>query len=113
VSPATFRGRAPAGPIAIVLLALAAATGGWIAGASAHSSGALTVVGELRGRVSVVSENGGKVCIAPTGGDADRCSGLYRGPSERTIVVGDTVSVAIAELRSGPAETTEIFILEP
>ena len=106
-------GRAGAGPAAIVVLAAVAAIGGWIAGSRAHSSGPLVLVGELTGRVSVLSEAGTKVCITPASGGADRCSGLWRGPSERAIVVGDAVSVAIGELRTGPAETTEIFILEP
>ena len=113
MSDTTPRDRPPAGPITVALLIVAAAVTGWIAGSWAHSSGAATIVGDVTGRVSVVSESGAKVCISPSGGGADRCSGLYRGPSDRAIRAGDVVSVAVAELRTGPGETTEIFILEP
>jgi hypothetical protein len=113
VSEVVRGGRASAGPVAIAVLTLGAAIGGWLAGTSAHSSGLLMPVGELTGRVSVANEAGTKVCISPASGGADRCSALYRGPSERRLEVGDGVSVAIAELRTGPAQTTEIFILEP
>jgi hypothetical protein len=100
-------------PIVIAAMVASAAIGGWLAGSSAKSFEGLSVTGELTGRLSVVSESGAKVCIVPASGGPERCSGLYRGPSDRSLAVGDTVSVAIGQLRTGPAETTEIFILEP
>jgi hypothetical protein len=95
-----------------VVLVVSAAVGGWLAGSATASSSRLTFVGELSGRVSVASVSGAKVCIAPADGGADRCGALYRGPDDRPLVVGDSASVAIARLRTGPAETTEIFIVE-
>jgi hypothetical protein len=103
----------PAGPIPIAGLTLAAAIAGWAACAWIQGAGPVAITGELTGRVSVISESGAKVCITPVSGGADRCAGLYRGPTEKPIRPGDSLEVAIAELRTGPGETTEIFILEP
>lgn len=99
--------------IVIGAMVASAAIGGWLAGASAKSFEDLTLTGELKGRLSVVNESGAKVCIVPASGGPERCSGLYRGPSDRILRVGEIVSVATGQLRTGRSETTEIFILEP
>jgi hypothetical protein len=107
------RGRSAVRPIVIAAMVVSAAIGGWLAGSSAKSFEGLSMTGELTGRLSVVSESGTKVCIAPANGGPERCSGLYRGPSDRILRVGEIVWVATGQLRTGPSETTEIFILEP
>ena len=104
---------ASAGPIAIVLLVVCAAVAGWFAGSWGRSSGTLMLTGHVTGRVSVASESGGKVCINPAEGGADRCAGLYRSPDDPTPRVGDAISVAIGQVRTSPSETIELFILEP
>ena len=106
------RTRVPGRPAAVVVLVVVTAIGGWLAGSAAGSSGRLAVIGDLSGRVSVADATGSKVCIAPAGGGMDRCGALYRGPDDRTPVIGDAAAVAIARLRTGAGETTEIFILE-
>ena len=108
---APSRTRVPPRPAALVLLLLAA-IGGWLAGSVAAAPGRLAVIGELSGRVSVANETGSKVCVTPADGGTDRCGALYRDLDDRPTVVGDAASVAIARLRTGAAETTEIFILE-
>jgi hypothetical protein len=106
------RARVTSRTAAMVLLVLVTAIGGWLAGSAACSAGRLVVIGELAGRVSVANETGSKVCITPADGGMDRCGALYRDLDDRPPVVGATASVTIARLRTGAAETTEIFILE-
>ena len=107
-------GRASAGPIGLVLVVLLVAlAAGWLMSSSTGSSNRLTLIGRITGRVSVASDSGGKVCVTPDGGDADRCAGLYRRPEDPPLVVGQLLSVSVGELRTGPAETIEVFILEP
>jgi hypothetical protein len=108
---AASRTRVPSRPGALLLI-LVAAIGGWLAGSVAAAPGRLAVIGELSGRVSVANETGSKVCITPADGGTDRCGALYRDLDDRPPVVGATASVTIARLRTGAAETTEIFILE-
>jgi hypothetical protein len=106
------RSAAPTRRVPIALLIVAAAIGGWLAGSASGASGRVTVVAELSGRATAVSESGDKVCITPADGGADRCGVLYMRADDRPVVVGDAISVAIAEFRTGAAETTEIFIVE-
>jgi hypothetical protein len=108
----TRRSAALSRRVGIALLVVAAAVGGWLAGSAGGASSRLAVVAELSGRVSVASESGAKVCISPAEGGVDRCGVFYRRGDDRPVVVGDSISVAIAELRTGAAETTEIFIVE-
>ena len=106
-------GRFAIRPLAIAVLVVCAAMGGWLAGSWPASRGGLAFTGHLTGRVSVASESGGKICVNPADGGADRCAGLYRRPDDASPAVGDTISVAIGQLRTTPSETIDIFILEP
>jgi hypothetical protein len=103
---------APAGPLLIAALVVGAAIGGWLAGSSSRTSSAMNVIGEVSGRISVANEGGTKVCVTPRDGGADRCAGVYLGPNDQPLRVGDVVSLIVGELRTGPAETIEILILE-
>lgn len=106
-------GRPLAGPIATLLLVTGAAIAGWLGGSWAHSAGPLALTGHLTGRVSLVSETGGKVCVTPTEGSADRCAGLSQRPDHAPPRVGDAISVSTGLLRTSSSESIEVFILEP
>jgi hypothetical protein len=98
-------------PAAWLALVVAALVIGWLAATAWLGTAPLRYVGTVEGTVSLVNEDGTKLCVEPDGGGAARCGVVYRPSGARSAAPGEHVSVAVAVLRAGNGLDTEVFVL--
>lgn len=98
-------------PAALLALAVAALVLGWLAATAWFGAAPLRYGGTVEGTVSLVNEDGTKLCIEPDGGGRLRCGVVYGPTGARSPAPGEHVSVAVGVLRADEGLETEIFVI--
>ena len=75
-----------------------------------------TVTGEVSGTVTLVNQRGDSVCLAAAGTGEQVCSSILW-PSPGGVVnvpsVGDTISVWVVRIPTGPSAWMDQFVVKP
>ena len=99
----------------VLLLVFVGRSLSWLVSWDWQRADAPVVTGEVTGTVDVVNAAGTKVCLTPSGGGDQVCSGLWLPTDGRRAApsVGDTLSVWIIRLPAGKDVWVDQFVAKP
>jgi hypothetical protein len=98
-------------PAAWPIIAVAALVLGWLAATAWFDLAPLRYGGTVEGIVSLVNEDGTKLCIEPADGGRLRCGVVYGPPGASPPTAGRPVAVVVATLQATAGLETEIFVI--
>ena len=98
-------------PIRPLLIAVLAFATGWLASTAWLGLAPLRYAATVTGTVTLVNEDGTKLCIQPDKGGGQLCGVVLGPPRPDGPSVGDHLSVVVGWLRVSDALDQEIFVI--